>query len=81
MKPTHLITTSAAVQVAASPAEAPTYDGNTKMLKITKFIVVKKGTTGGNATVDIQMVDGDGNQHLVLVTGKILEAVTSLIAN
>lgn len=61
------------LQFCASPQEAPTYDASSPMLKITKVIIVEKGTNEGNATVDIQLKDSDGNEYVIFTTGALLE--------
>jgi len=75
MNPNEMITTSIAMQSVDSPDDAPNYDDDWKLLRATKCIIVGKGTVRGEPTVDLQLTDDDGNQYLVMATGRIIEMI------
>jgi hypothetical protein len=68
------------MQSVDSPYDAPNYQEDWKMLRVTQCIIVGKGTVKGQPTVDIQMTDADGNKYLVMATGRILEMISSGVA-
>lgn len=69
------------VQIVDDPHEAPKYDPHQwTMLKIQKAIVVGKGATNGNPTVDIQLVDADGREFVVMATAGIVENLGAAVA-
>lgn len=79
MNPAEMITHNFAVEIVGDPSPAPKYhDGETKMLKIKKAIIVGKGTVGGNPTVDLQVVDDEGKKYLIMVTGNLVELLGQL---
>jgi len=74
-----MITKGLTVQVVDTPEEAPMYEDSWKMLRIEKAIITAKGTVNGNPTVDLQMIDADGKQHLVMATGGVLEMLVGAV--
>lgn len=46
-----------------------------KALNIEKAVVVRKGTVAGNSTVDLILVDGEGNRYMTMITGNLLKAI------
>lgn len=69
------VTNSLKITIVDTPAEAPNYGQDTKMLRITDVIIVGKGTESGKPTVDLQMTDQAGNKYLVMATGAIMEMI------
>lgn len=63
--------------------ESPNYDELIKkgekwtMVEAEKVIVTKNGMENGSPTVDIQMKDADGNDYVMIITGKILRQITN----
>lgn len=51
------------------------WDPQPKGLKIEEMIIVQNGTVSGNATVDLVLVDADGNKYAALVTANLLKAL------
>lgn len=76
----NLITNSVNVKIVDTPAEAPTYGEETKLIRITDVIIVGKGTEAGLPTVDLKMVDPDGNEYLVMATGAIIESIGGCVS-
>lgn len=74
-----LITNSVNVKIVDTPAEAPTYGEETKLIRITDVLIVGKGTESGKPTVDIKMTDPVGNEYLVMATGAIIEAIGAAV--
>lgn len=67
---------SVAVFETGTEAAAGGYDYKGKGIKpveIEKAVVVRKGTLEGNSTVDLLMVDQEGNQYVVMITGNLLK--------
>lgn len=75
-----MITTSVNVKIFDTPDEAPKYGEDTKLLRATEAVVVGKGTVAGLPTMDLQLVDADGNKYLVMATGAIIEALARVCA-
>lgn len=48
---------------------------NTKPVEITEVVVVNKGTEEGNPTVDFVMRDQEGNEYVVMVTGRLIKMI------
>lgn len=68
------------IHVHQSPEEAPTYDRKEySPVNIVSAAIVKKGTVNGNATVDLIIVDDEGNKYLGLLTGDIVEGLAAAI--
>lgn len=51
------------------------YNKEYKRLKIDKFVVVQRGTQKGNATVDIVLVDEEGNKYVTMTTANLLRTM------
>ena len=51
------------------------YREGTKAIEIDKVVVVRKGTEGGNSTVDLVLKDQEGNTFVVMVTGNLLKSI------
>jgi hypothetical protein len=68
------------VKIVDEPLQAPTYDAATvELLKITRCIVVGKGTESGLPTVDIQLEDLKGNQYVAMTTGSLVESLAAIV--
>lgn len=74
-----MVTTNITVKIVDSPEKAPMYGDNYKPLKAETCIVVGNGTESGKPTVDIQLIDEEGERYLVMATGSILEQVGEII--
>ena len=59
--------------------EAPKYEKEVKTLRVHTAIVVKEGTVGGYATVDLQCVDELGNEYIIMANGSIFESLGKII--
>lgn len=46
-----------------------------KAIEIETVVVVRKGTEGGNSTVDLILVDEAGNKFVCMVTGALLKSI------
>ncbi len=69
------------IQIVDSIEEAPKYKKEEfTILKMEKCIIVGKGTTEGNPTVDIQMTDANGKKYLVMAKAGIIEGMGSATA-
>lgn len=74
-----MITTSVTVKQFESPNEAPKYGEDWKLLRLENALIVKHGTVGDNPTVDLQLVDAEGNKYLVMATGGIVSMLGSAV--
>lgn len=79
MSNANMLSTAVSTRVANSPAEAPVYGDDTKMLRMTAVVVVSNGTQAGRPTVDIQMEDANGNKYLIMTTGALMTAINQVI--
>lgn len=68
-----MISNSVSIILVDSPTDAPKYSESVGLLKIKKMIVVGKGATNGNPTVDLQLVDREGNEYVIMATCGIIE--------
>jgi hypothetical protein len=50
-------------------------------IHVEKVVVVKNGTVGGNATVDVVLKDVNGQKHVVMLSGRILQAIAKVCEN
>lgn len=58
------------------PEEAPVYSRPVyKGASLEEAIVVRNGTTGGKATVDLIFVDETGQKYVTMITESLLNAV------
>lgn len=46
-----------------------------KPIEIDKVVVVNKGTSGGNSTVDLVLRDQQGQLFVVMLTGNLLKSI------
>lgn len=46
-----------------------------KPIEVKKVVVVRKGTTSGNATVDFVLEDETGQRFVFMVTGNLLKSI------
>lgn len=46
-----------------------------KPIEIDSVVVVRKGTEGGNSTVDFILKDESGQKHVFMVTGNLLKSI------
>jgi hypothetical protein len=74
-----MITQNMVIQLVNSPKEAPNYPEDWTPLAISKAIVVGRGTVAGRPTVDLQLVDGQGNEYVVMTTGALMELLADAI--
>jgi hypothetical protein len=44
-------------------------------IEIEKVVVVRKGTEGGNSTVDLVLKDQHGKKFVVMVTGNLIKSI------
>lgn len=51
------------------------YREGVKAVEIDKVVVVRKGTEGGNSTVDLVLKDREGNTFVVMLTGNLLKSI------
>jgi len=67
-----------AIQICASPDDAPNYNTNGEGIKpatLDRAIIVKDGTVGGEPTVDLQFTDEKGNRYIAMITANLLKSV------
>lgn len=73
-------TRSLSVKIADSLEQMPKYkSSNTTLLKAHTALILPGGTNEGLPSVDLQLIDADGNEYVVMATGKILEGLGSVI--
>lgn len=75
-----MITSAISVQIAESVEAAPKYSEEFKMVRADTVVIVPNGTKEGNPTVDIQLVDEEGNKYLIMATGKIMEMIGQMVS-
>lgn len=46
-----------------------------KPIEVKEVVVVRKGTQGGNATVDFLLEDESGQRYVFMVTGNLLKSI------
>ena len=46
-----------------------------KPIEVAQVVVVRKGTEGGNATVDFVLQDDTGQRYVFMVTGNLLKSI------
>lgn len=70
------------IRIFPSPAEAPDYNTNGEGFRhaeITTAIVVRNGTEGGKATVDLQFIDPrTGQKYVAMITAALLAQVVNI---
>lgn len=72
------------IQICNNADEAPHYkDGlrggeGFKGAKLMKAVVVRQGTQGGRAIVDLQFEDEQGNKYVAMITARLLKTVTDI---
>ena len=69
------------IELYNNPTEAPNYNeiGGFASAKITKALIVGKGTVNNNATVDLQIVSEDGQKFVVMLTGGLIKNLAAAI--
>lgn len=68
------------ITIANSVAEAPSYVGtDIGASNLHSAVIVKKGTSSGKPTVDLRFTDGDGKEHVAMITGAILVSLAAAI--
>lgn len=70
-----MISSHVSIEVADTVEDAPKYGEDVTLLRVSKMIVVGKGTESGNPTVDIQLEDESGKKFLIMTTGSIVECM------
>lgn len=76
-----MATNSIDVKICNTIDEAPDYVNNGEgfqLVEITKAVIVRNGTIGGNDTIDLQFSDGKGNKFVGMVTANLLKTVADL---
>jgi len=73
------MTNQVTLKLVDTPADAPTYGSETRLLRLHTCIVVGKGTEAGNPTIDLQLIDEDGREYIAMVTGGILEGIAAAV--
>lgn len=69
------------IKLFNSPAEAPNYNTNGEGVKtgfIKEAVIVKNGTQGGNATIDLIFVDANGQKYVAMITANLLKQVVDI---
>ena len=51
------------------------YRAPIKGAEIEKVVVVQEGTEGGNSTVDLLIRDEEGNQFVIMLTGRLVKSI------
>lgn len=46
-----------------------------KLATLEKAVVVRNGTTEGNATVDLMFTDATGQKHIAMITHNLLKSI------
>lgn len=46
-----------------------------KPIRVTEIVVIRKGTEGGNPTVDFLLQAPDGQKYVFMVTGALLKSI------
>lgn len=70
------------VRIFNSPEEAPNYNTNGEGIKaafVKEAVIVKNGTVGKNATVDLVFQDEKGQKYVAMLTGRLLKTVTDVL--
>lgn len=62
-----------ALDAASKGYNYSAWDPQPTPLNIDKVVVVQKGTNAGASTVDLVLVDADGNSYVTMVTGNLLK--------
>lgn len=74
-----MISTSLAIEV--QPVHnAPKYGEDFKIVRATKAIVVPNGTVTNKPTVDLQLVDADGNKYVAMITRSLAVMLGKIVA-
>lgn len=81
-EPFNPISMDFSIQLVKSPAEATMLGitrhedyQHTKALRITNVVIVENGTQGGKPTLDIQLVDAEGNTYVAMTTAALIGGV------
>lgn len=75
----NMITNNLAVEIR-TVADAPVYDESYKIVRAVKAIVVPNGTVTNKPTVDLQIVDADGNKYVAMITGSLAVMLGKIVA-
>lgn len=68
--------TNISVQTFDRPADAPRYDKpDWSPAVLEKAVIVGRGTTQGNPTIDLQFVDENGVHYIAMITANLLRSV------
>lgn len=60
------------------PSDAPNYEEPEWLAaEVTKAVVVGRGTQDGAPTVDIQFTTKDGQKHIAMLTGALLQSISA----
>lgn len=71
------------IEICETPSDAPDYnlDKKFKTARLEKVIVVKNGTVEGNATLDLQFIDDEGNHFVAMTTARLIGVAVSACAD
>lgn len=68
------------IQMFDKPEDAPNYRRpEYEAVMLESASVVSKGTVEGNPTVDLILIDENGQKHVALVKGSFLEAIGRVV--
>lgn len=69
------------LKICDQPHEAPNYtlEENVKGCEFTDAVIVKNGTVNGKPTVDIVLVDKDGNKFVAMTSGEIIKMLAKAL--
>lgn len=76
-------TNSIQIKICDSIEDAPNYNklGGYQAVSLKELIIVKKGTVGGNDTIDLIFEDEEGNKFVSMITAKLLKNAVKLSNN
>ena len=70
------------IEIADSPAAAPNYSRDlvdVRAARITKAIIVNKGTESGKPTVDFQIESMEGEKFVAMLTGDLVKGLAQAV--
>ncbi len=76
-----MITKMISTEIKESSKEAPNYGADYKMVKIVKAILVANGMESGKPSVDLQLVDKNGNKYIAMLSGELYKSVAIILEN
>lgn len=71
-------TNHVSIKIFNSPKDAPHYTlPEYKGASVDEAVIVRKGTEGGNDTVDLIFTDESGQKYVTMITGNILKSIAA----